>query len=263
MCSYWVSFFIIDFIKLLIFNALLLLPILIISRLGLYFFLCMPMMNISSLVFIYFFSSFCRNEKEGIKIIPYSISIPLLIIIAFYIILLPFKDESKFIEGYFYNFISKRYIYSLWDLTPIFSLAIAIYRIIRSNGVYELGYIEEDKYYKPISYVITGQITQFVNFIIYFSLFLLNEKGYLAKLYMKIKTNSLFNYVFSEESVPEDFYDNNNLRNPKSGQQNINQNISNNNMINNININNNNINNNNLINNQNTQDNINVIPFMM
>ena len=54
-------------ILILIFSALILLPVSTISKLGIYFFLCMPMMSLASLSFIYFFSSFplckIRNTK--------------------------------------------------------------------------------------------------------------------------------------------------------------------------------------------------------
>ena len=234
MCSYWVSFFIIDFIKLLIFTALLLLPLLIITRIGFYLFLCFPMANLSSLVFIYLFCSFCKNKVHGYLFIILSITLPILIIFILRLLFL-FYNEQMF----------SRFYFTYYDISPITSLTISLLRVIESNVIYELDHVNHSRFYKPVIYVILEQIAQLVNFGIYFTLFLLNEKGYLSKKYMNSRPKDL-NYVFSEETPAEEFFACNNLRNPIVS-QNINQNTSNNN----INNNNNNINNNNLMNNQN------------
>ena len=80
---------------------------------------------------------------------------------------------------------------------------------------------------------------QLINFIAYFILLVLHETGALSRCFMKMHSSES-EFVFSEESVAEDFYAYNNLRNPLIYYQNANnsQNSSNNNSqnVNNINI---------------------------
>ena len=247
MYSYWVAFFIIDFVKLLIFNVLLLIPIFIKTRIGLYLFLCFPLANLSSLVYIYLLSYFCYNEKYGmILMLVYLFLLTFLTLTLLRLFFLPLQDDIE----------QKKFIFSNNDFTPMTSLLMTLYRIIRSNAIDELD-LDIDGYSKPKYYLIFGQIYQLIDFIVYFSLFLLNEKGYFAKCFMNCKSNDL-NYVLSEEKDQEEFYTNNDLRNPILVQQNNNQNISNNNAMNNnqnTNLINSNIQNN--INNQNDNNNIN------
>ena len=246
--SYWAAFFIIDYIKLLIFNVLLLLPIFILTRIGLYLFLCFPLMNLSSLSFIYFFSSFCHNEKFWIL---FMVLIMILSIAAILILNIFFLFQD--------NIVRKKYIFTQFDFTPLSSFAFTLYKIIRSNVVHELDYDYADEYPKPAKFCIYGQINQLINCIVYFSLFLLKEGGYLDKWYFncKSKEDLDLNYVLPEEKGEEEFYNNNNLRNKVLVKQNNNQNISNNNINNNNNLTNNNQSNNLINSNNNIQNNIN------
>ena len=65
---YWMTFFIIDYLKLFIFSIILLIPLMltIISKVY-YFFLNFLISNISSIIFIYFISFFGSNAKSGFK----------------------------------------------------------------------------------------------------------------------------------------------------------------------------------------------------
>ena len=256
MWSYWMAFFIIDFVKMILFSVFILLPLMLINRVGLYLFSVMPMMSLASIVFIYFFSSFMRDEDSGVKILLLSIVISAIVILFIYLLLSPLFEKSKFLREFFLDFMPKRFYFTLFDLTPLSSLAITIYRIIKSNAIYQDDdddYYDDDRdeYYKPVSYIISGNINLLVNFIIYFSLMYLYEKRYLIKCCMSMQSDNS-NFVFSEESVAEEFYAYNNLRNPVLVPQNYSQDNSNN-MVNNVNPNDfmNNMNNNNLINNQN------------
>ena len=66
--SYWISFLIIDYIKLFIFTILLVIPIYYISSIAsYYFFLNLIIICLSSLIFIYFVSFFGSNADSGIK----------------------------------------------------------------------------------------------------------------------------------------------------------------------------------------------------
>ena len=254
MWSYWCAFFIIDFIKSLIFSVLLLLPIYLISDLGLYFFFSMPMMILSSLVFMYFLSSFWRDEDSGTKILLISLVVTFLVVLFLYsFIIAPAMEKSEVLYDIFINFVPKRYFFSIFDLSPITSLALTLYRIIQSNEKHSMEYDVPifNEYYHPMDYVYTGMLTQFINFLAFFSLMVLNETGYLAKCSMCMHSSNS-NFVFSEESIAEEFYAHNNLRNPLLNALNNNDVMS----VNNINHNNNpNINNNNQ-NNINIQNNI-------
>ena len=265
MWSYWVAFFLIDLIKLIIFNALLLIPIYISSNLGMYYFISLCFMSMSSLVFIYFFSSFMRDEDSGTKILLISIVVTAVIIGLLYaFIISPLARKNETIYDIFFNFVYKRFYLTLFDLTPISSLALTLYRITEANIYYDgfdSSYSQKiGKYYHPIQYLLSGIMTQFMNFIMYFTLMLLNEKGYLARLHNKMHSSES-PFTFSEENAAEEFYASNNFRNPLLMAQDNNDNNNNNNQnimpndINNLNANNNNQNNN--INNNNYLDNIN------
>ena len=120
------------------------------------------------------------------------------------------------------------------------SISLTFCRITYSYNSHK--YKDDDEvayYYKPYWYVISGCLNQFINFIVYSILLYLNEIGLFNRCFIKIKSsNSEFD--FSEESVAEDFYAYNNLRNPLLYMQNINNNNNQKSMNNNMIINNNN-----------------------
>ena len=220
MWAYWGGFFIIDFIKLITFSVLLLIPIYYFSNLGYYFLLSMPMMCLASLVYIYFFSTFWRDEDSGTKILLVSNIGFILVIFLFYIfIILPLATASNFIRNIFLNFFPKRFYFSIFDLTPILSLIITLYRISYSINIRlsnEDAEIVND-YYRPMVYIYSGVMNQCINFIIYFILMILYELGYLSKWMnsLKIKMCSKdYHFDFSEENLQDEFYDSNNSKNP-------------------------------------------------
>ena len=65
--SYWLGFYITDYIKLLIFSILLIAPVYTINGCATYFGLDMLLINISALSFIYFITFFCSKDDEGAK----------------------------------------------------------------------------------------------------------------------------------------------------------------------------------------------------
>ena len=263
MWSYWVAFFIIDFLKLLLFSYLVLLPIYLASNKGIYYFLSMPMMCMSSLVFIYFFSSFMQDEDSGTKILLLSIVIGAFAIALIYsYIIYPIAAENRAVYEFFFNFMPKSYTFSLFDLTPLSSLGLTFLRIAKSDeDAVDPDY--KNNYGKPTEYVITGILMQLVDFILYLGLMLLNESRLLSKCCAKMHSDQAA-FVFSEESVAEEFYAHNVLRNPLILAQNeLNNhlnNANNNNNNNNIAMNNNvTANNNNMITNSNMMPNNNMV----
>ena len=247
MWSYWAAFFIIDYIKLIIFWFLILLPFYFYSpEISLGFFGCIPMLCLSSIIFIYYFSSFWRDEDSGTKILLISIAITLVFLGFFYgYVVVPLSLNYNFIREYFFNFLYKTYYFSILDITPISSLALSFYRIIESENYYEDYDYNDDKLKHIKDYVLSSVLTQFINFIFYFSLMILYETRILSKCCNGMHSPNS-SYVFSEENAADEFYAYNNLRNPVLMVQNNNQNNGNNIMNNNANffMNNNNINNN-------------------
>ena len=89
--SYWVSYFIIDFLKLIIFNVLLMLPIYLKAETtGGYLWIDSISVCFSSLTFIYVVSFFCDKEDSGAKFIFALISCFLLVMCLLTMILLYF-----------------------------------------------------------------------------------------------------------------------------------------------------------------------------
>ena len=115
-----------------------------------------------------------RDEDSGVKILLLSIVISAIVILFIYLLLSPLFEKSKFLREFLLDFMPKRFYFTLFDLTPLSSLAITIYRIIKSNALYQEDddyyHDDSDDYYKPVSYIISGNINLLVNFIIYFSL---------------------------------------------------------------------------------------------
>ena len=74
MWSYWCGFLVIDSLKLILFFILSLLPIYFYPTLIIYYFLSIPMLCLSLLMYIYFLSLFWRDEDSGAKILSTSIT---------------------------------------------------------------------------------------------------------------------------------------------------------------------------------------------
>ena len=238
--SYWIGFFIVDYIKLFIFNILLIIPFFYISNSALYIGLDMLVISLSSLSFIYFISFFCSHDDDGAKIL-FLFVFGFLIIASILIVLFP----DKILDSAFSS--TKSYELNLLDFTPITSMFLSFSKIIMGYLFYKeigvnLDNIDEDSllFRKPEDYLLTSYIAQSINFIIYSALLILAETGLLEKLIHILKL-SLFgrknNYVFSRPQMSEDFLQNNNITAPLLGQpykQNINiqMNSNNNNIIN-------------------------------
>ena len=239
--SYWISFFIIDYVKLLIFTLLLIIPIYYVSPTGSYYFLLnMVVIDLSSLVFIYFVSFFGSNADSGVKFL-----FTLLLLIVFGLILFIISTlflliVSIYLIQFIWDSFTDSYNFTVLDITPITSMLLSFGRIL-----YGIVNFEGDPLHKygPGTYLITSYIVQFINFIFYSILLILMEAGYLRSFlnYLKIKwCLSENNFVFSKEEMSQEFLIYNDVRNPLI----LNQldNNTQNQSPNNNNINNNNIN---------------------
>ena len=224
--SYWLGFFIVDYIKLIFYNIFLILPVYYVSGVGIYFGMDMLAISLSSLSFIYFISFFCKKEDEGAKILFIFVFGFLIAITALCIVYSDklLKYSSSFTELYKLNFM---------DFTPVTSMGLSFIRIIISftfwdladkvanliKGVFKINLQlnEIHGFYRPKYYLYTSFIAQAVNFVVYSLLLLLAESGLLEKFIHNIQLffiNSGNNYVFSEEKASEEFISNNNLISP-------------------------------------------------
>ena len=239
--SYWLSFFIIDYIKLILFTILLIIPIFYVNETGGYYFLLnMVVIDISSLIFIYFISFFGSNADSGVKFL-------FTILLGFVIFLIGFTIFSVFLLIvnirliiYVYESFANSYNFTLFDLTPVTSMLLSFGRILYGIANYEFDPTHQ---YGPATYLYTSFIAQGINIVFYTTFLILMETGYLKQFlnYIKIQLCiSEHNFVFSQEQMSDEFLIYNNVNNPIIENQIDNQQNQNN--INNTNNQNNNMN---------------------
>ena len=226
--SYWIGFYIADYIKLIVFTILLIAPVYSVNGCASYFGLDMLVINISSLSFIYFITFFCSKDDEGAKIL-FIFVFGFLIIAVLIFIAFP-DDVEKLID------LEKPYVPTIFDITPVTSMALSFVRLILSYTFFvELdktlggGIIDESFGFKrPAKYLYTSYIAQIMNIVFYSLLLILAESGLLNRFVTFIR-----NKIYSEKDIDKvdilPTQDNNNINN-----------INNNNNVNNKNINNNN-----------------------
>ena len=213
--SYWISFFIIDYLKLLIYTLLLIIPIYYVNSTGGYYFLLnLLVIDLASLMFIYFISFFGSNAESGVKFLFVLLLSFVIFLIGFIIFsLFLYAISIKFIKYIFESF-SNSYNFTLFDFTPVTSMLLSFGRLL-----YGIANYEGDPLYKygPATYLLTSYIVQLINFVVYGILLILMEAGYLKKLLRFIKLKfciSENNFVFSQEEMSQDFLIYNNVQNP-------------------------------------------------
>ena len=118
--TYWLSFYIIDYFKLLIFTILLIIPIFYVNSTGGYYFLLnMLVIDASSLVFIYFVSFFGSNAESGVKFL--------------FLLILGYIFSLVCIFFYYYYLEIKNYLilYIILLLTLIISLFLISHLLLQ------------------------------------------------------------------------------------------------------------------------------------
>ena len=182
--SYWIGFFIVDYIKLVIFTIFLILPIYKVSGAATYFGLDMLIVNLSSLSFIYFISFFCSKDDEGAKILFLFIFGFVILIVLYFVVAQPEMDD-------FLPMLFDAYKPTIFDVTPVTSMVLSFVRLMISYTLYS----EVDKYNvggeeiedntglrRPGLYLFTSFVAQMINVVIYSLLLSLAESGLLGKL---------------------------------------------------------------------------------
>ena len=181
--SYWLGFYIVDFIKLLIFTIVLILPLYTINNTATFFGLDLLVINISALSFIYFISFFCSKDDEGAKVLFLFVFSFILIIV---LLMIAFPDD---ISSYILNF-TDAYKPTFFDMTPITSMVLSLIRISLGYAIWE----EMDKN-SPVklsediipikraeTYLYTSYICQGINVVVYTILLIIAENGLLGKI---------------------------------------------------------------------------------
>ena len=256
--SYWIAFLIIDYIKLIVFTILLIIPIFYVNSSGGYYFLLnMLVINLSSLIFIYFISFFGSRADSGVKFLFILLLSFIIGLIVFFILLIFSSVFNKKVIQYVLNSFGSSYNFTIFDLTPVTSMLLSFGRLL-----YGIVNFEGQPFYKfgPATYLTTSYMVQFINLFVYSVLLILMESGHLRKFFNFLKLKfciSEHNFVFAKEQLSDEFLIFNNVNNPEllANQLESNQTeISPNNYLN-IPVNgaNNNNNNNNVISNNNNQ----------
>ena len=213
--SYWLSFFIIDYIKLIIYTILLIIPIYYVSSSGGYYFLLnMVIINASSLIFIYFVSFFGSNADSGVKFLFVLLLGFVIGLIVFLILALFMSLFTIYALRYVYNSFIESYNFTIFDITPVTSMLLSFGRIL--YGVANFSGTPLYKY-GPGTYLATSYMVQIINLIVYGILLILMEAGYLRRLLNTIKIKfclSEKNFAFSTEEVSDEFLIFNNVNNP-------------------------------------------------
>ena len=171
--SYWVAFFIIDYIKLIVFTILLIIPIYYINSTGGYYFLLnMLVIDLASLVFIYFVSFFGENADSGVKFLFVLLLGFVIFLIGFTIFSLFLSIVSVYLIQYVYNSFSKSYNFTIFDFTPVTSMLLSFGRILYGVANYEGRPLSKNG---PGTYLLTSCMVQGINFIVYGILLILME----------------------------------------------------------------------------------------
>ena len=236
--SYWIGFYVVDYIKLLIFTIFLIIPIYYVNPAGTYFGLDLLSINFSSLSFIYFISFFCSKDDAGAKVLFFFVFGYIIIIGLLLLIIYKISDDSNDIVKKLVGSLTDSFNLTIFDLTPITSMNRSFIVMIISYNIYNFidkilelfssivpmskSDLEEiiEKYSfgfkRPKEYLFSSYLIQFLNFVIYTMLLILAESGLLQILIHKIELKLYGNsYVFGKEEVSEDFINyNNNIDTP-------------------------------------------------
>ena len=181
--SYWLGYYISDYLKLLVFTILLIAPVYYVNGCATFFGLDMLVVNISTLSFIYFITFFCSKDDDGAKIL-FIFVFGFLIIVALLAIIL----EDKILD---LIDVKKPYFISILDITPVTSMVYSFIRLIISYTVIKVMEdlsdgkikIEENMGFKrPEIYLYSNYLAQLMNIALYSILLIIAESGLLGRI---------------------------------------------------------------------------------
>ena len=218
MWSYWIAFFLIDYLKLMILNALLFLSIRPFYKYANYFCINNISISISSLIFIYFCSFLFSKEESGSKFVILLFFIFILAFIIYSLINIIYigindkdsnnkEDRNSIFVTHYFAQKSFPEIFYFFAFTPVTSLLLSYFQLF--FDIMKINIKEEINIEKNI-YI--NLIIQFINFIFYSILLILTEYGiflkfthYLRNIFCCINkkedhiNNSELNKLFNEE----------------------------------------------------------------
>jgi hypothetical protein len=183
--TYWLAFFIIDYMKLVVYSILLIIPIYYINSRGSYYFLLdMLVICASSLIFIYFISFFGTNAGSGVKFL-FILLLGYILFLVFFVIfgfMLALANIQLLI--YVYESFNETYNFTILDVTPVTSMLLSFGRILYGIATYDNAYINR---YHPRNYLGTSCMVQAINFVLYSILLVLMESGNMTKCLSHLK----------------------------------------------------------------------------
>ena len=218
MFSYWFSFFIFHFCKLLFISLFMSIGIWIISDSIIYIFSLLILASFSSLFFFYSLIKYIGKEETVINLYSFSI-----IFIAIF--------------GYLITYIFDINLYGLFE-SPDYNIIDIFPTISQIKGCFSFTLSYYNKRAASNSRIIKTIVNQFINFVIYLFLMILTEKNIFEKGFNYIKVKLFIkdsNVTFSNEQINEEFLNDNNLAKTEqlpllqNSIQNENENIINNN----------------------------------
>ena len=243
--SYWLGFYVADYLKLLVFTILLVAPLYTINGCATYFAVDLLIINIGALSFIYFIGSLCSKEEEGTKVL-----FSLIFSVLLFLIWLSIIAATNDFINQLINLLTPL-VPSVYDITPFTSMAYSFVKMIISYSIFSEyekrhgGVINVDKtagFLSPGAYLASSYIAQILNIIFYTILLVISESGCFGRLGHKMEQ------CYADEDiktvpVPTQAINYNNIMyNPNTNYNiinNSNSSINNTNIINNNNINNN------------------------
>ena len=236
MWSYWCGFYVVDFVKMMIFCSLAASSIYLINDYASYIWINLIFCSFSSLLFIYSISFLFEKEESGQKAMSFLL---FLVLVAFLIFVAITTALDMDVD---YSFLLNDYNYTIFDLSPLSSFMLSSIRLTFSYIIFkaignfpfdEFDFGSFGKLHRPKNYFLTSLMANFINCILYLGLLFLLESGYIKQLFNYIKVKFLIkesNITFSNEQMSEEFTSINNIETPNVPLLNSNEGENNNNL---------------------------------
>ncbi len=198
MFSYWIGLFVVDILKVLIFEILLL-PILLFQNIRfLYVLLVIFVCLISFIFFVYIFTFFVNKEEEGVKyflIVGNALAVGLFYFSVIRIVIYYLVKNS--LDELVQNLINGNYIFSECDLVPFSSIMFLIIRYFITMLLTEGNEIF-------LKLTLKYLLVYFFQIIVYGCLLMLIESGIFGKILNAILVKLSFSKLIIDKSENKD-----------------------------------------------------------
>ena len=213
---YYIGFFIVDFLKLLIFTGLLIIIICLLGIPILYILLNMLVTNLSSLIFLYFIILFCSKEDSGSKFLFYFF----ISFFSFFIIMQALYIYEIQLGTFLFENFFEDYTLTFFVITPITSMILSFTCLIASsinirNNINKTNN-KDELIPSTKDYFLTSLIYQAINITIYSLLIITFESGCIKlclhrlknKLFLNVKNNIEIEMSINNHSPRDSFLNN-------------------------------------------------------